>query len=749
MASVKKSAVPLDIVAAKSPANQYLLHLLEDKRTVSFQQPTEERIQVVFEVLDTLTPQLGVFSKVLQLIRAELYDAIYSSTISASPVSTHSESLKKISYFTLVRRAQDERNDEMEKIESDLQNVKAVLAQREEEIFRLQREIHALEESNRTLEATTADLRLEAEKSGRKIKGLEKDMEAEGRRGRAETREHEQSMAQIQHQLKAEQNKVEQLEQYRLGYEKLREAFRSPLARKRQNVLSPVWKVPAGLPSPAHQAHILSYLQTTRHLHQQLLHVRNQVMDDFDSFLETQFHAKGKSKAEPNEEIEETKKNFLSTMKEISTELSLLSRQRESLEQKVAGSGIPSQEIPDKSQNGRSKTPRLMAKESLQVREDGEFSSLELDPDETLLSRYAAMIYLSRDNGRIYEEVPGASLCNSCGEKTFLCPHKIVASSEICLPSSCTHIKICRPHVHRCSLSAKLQGNRVSAAESAGPRGLRPVLSQKALGNVSSQSTPSPSSWQGIWAPGILGNRLEELLELNREVPRIISLDLCLSLTEQLLAALLHQGPGQLQGPRVLSIQDLLWDLLTKRYLEEDMSSLGLRDFLTAMETYSAHSQVVSLLGHVLQGHLDPAALRYVLLQADMLGPVTLAQGSDFQSFIQQHYPFLQEVERDTLILEFTAYSGRAATPAHIMGFILLLVLRHKEPLILEFEATLTTFAKTQSGSVTADELSDALDDLVPLSGKAERQFLIQQGSASLRGNRIPVRQAARILLVL
>uniref|UniRef100_A0A1B8Y489 Uncharacterized protein n=1 Tax=Xenopus tropicalis TaxID=8364 RepID=A0A1B8Y489_XENTR len=111
----------------------------------------------------------------------------------------------------------------MEKIESDLQNVKAVLAQREEEIFRLQREIHALEESNRTLEATTADLRLEAEKSGRKIKGLEKDMEAEGRRGRAETREHEQSMAQIQHQLKAEQNKVEQLEQYRLGYEKLRE----------------------------------------------------------------------------------------------------------------------------------------------------------------------------------------------------------------------------------------------------------------------------------------------------------------------------------------------------------------------------------------------------------------------------------------------------------------------------------------------------------------------------------------------
>ncbi|XP_018082738.2 uncharacterized protein LOC108697319 [Xenopus laevis] len=265
MASVKKSALHLDIVTAKSPANQYLLHLLEDKRTVSFQRPTEERIQVVFEVLDTLTPQLGVFSKVLRLIRAELHDAIYSSTISASPVSKNSDSLMNVPYFTLVSRMKDERNDDMEKVQSDLQNVKATLTQREEEKLCLQSEIHALEESNRTLEAAIAELRLEAEKNRRKIKELEKDLEAECKRGRTEKQEQEQLMANIQDQLNTAQSEVEQLDEYRQNYENLHRAFHSPLARKRQNVLSPVWKVPAGQSSPAHQASSRRVLSRHKH----------------------------------------------------------------------------------------------------------------------------------------------------------------------------------------------------------------------------------------------------------------------------------------------------------------------------------------------------------------------------------------------------------------------------------------------------------------------------------------------------
>ncbi|OCT69742.1 hypothetical protein XELAEV_18036666mg, partial [Xenopus laevis] len=109
----------------------------------------------------------------------------------------------------------------MEKVQSDLQNVKATLTQREEEKLCLQSEIHALEESNRTLEAAIAELRLEAEKNRRKIKELEKDLEAECKRGRTEKQEQEQLMANIQDQLNTAQSEVEQLDEYRQNYENL------------------------------------------------------------------------------------------------------------------------------------------------------------------------------------------------------------------------------------------------------------------------------------------------------------------------------------------------------------------------------------------------------------------------------------------------------------------------------------------------------------------------------------------------
>lgn len=45
------------------------------------------------------------------------------------------------------------------------------------------------------------------------------------------------------------------------------------------------------------------------------------------------------------------------------------------------------------------------------------FLSQALYPDETLLNHYAVMIYTSADNGRIFEELEGATVCDSCGQK--------------------------------------------------------------------------------------------------------------------------------------------------------------------------------------------------------------------------------------------------------------------------------------------------------------------------------------------
>ncbi|GCB78900.1 hypothetical protein scyTo_0015899, partial [Scyliorhinus torazame] len=78
MASKTKSRKlkPLDsnvILGAISPANQYLVRLIEDKKELSFKKPTLERMNLVFQVLEDLLPHMGIFTRVLKLIRDELY----------------------------------------------------------------------------------------------------------------------------------------------------------------------------------------------------------------------------------------------------------------------------------------------------------------------------------------------------------------------------------------------------------------------------------------------------------------------------------------------------------------------------------------------------------------------------------------------------------------------------------------------------------------------------------------------------
>lgn len=66
----------------------------------------------------------------------------------------------------------------------------------------------------------------------------------------------------------------------------------------------------------------------------------------------------------------------------------------------------------------------LLSPESLKEADEenvGRFLAAVLYPDETLLNRYAAMIYTSSDKGRIFEELPGADMCHSCAEKVTNC----------------------------------------------------------------------------------------------------------------------------------------------------------------------------------------------------------------------------------------------------------------------------------------------------------------------------------------
>ncbi|XP_075071661.1 uncharacterized protein LOC142160691 isoform X3 [Mixophyes fleayi] len=387
---------------------------------------------------------------------------------------------------------------------------------------------------------------------------------------------------------------------------------------------------------------------------------------------------------------------FLSRLSEISEELLLLNQQKESLEQRETSSA----EVTLTAQNLNTRYPDCSDTDSQKTDDKNieSFLSQALYPDETLLNCYAAMIYTSTDNGRIFQELDGASICNSCGEKTVLCPHKVGGSQVIRLPKDCTHITICRPRAHQTTMEAKIAASR--------------AMSPKSPGNQSAAANSG-----GRWAR-----------------------DLCVSLSQRLIVTMIHQLEGT--SP-ILHIQETVLEFFTKRYVNEDISSRGLQDFLTAVVRHSPDSKVLYLLGSVLQRDLDPTVLCYVLLKAEMVSLSPLTDMDQFQVFLHKQYPFLEETERDSLVLEFTAYSRRCVSPPAVMGFILEMILTQQDPLITECEDVLSTHTKTQPGYLTVEELSEALHELCPLSSKMQTQSLIQRSVALSASSLIPLHKAA------
>ncbi|XP_078269563.1 uncharacterized protein LOC144601366 [Rhinoraja longicauda] len=106
-----KSSDSSDILGAISPANQYLVRLIEDKKELSFKKPTEDRMNMVFQVLEDLLPELGIYASVLKLIRDELYDGVYSSqlTVNSGSESGITDVATRAPYFSLLQCLQEKR----------------------------------------------------------------------------------------------------------------------------------------------------------------------------------------------------------------------------------------------------------------------------------------------------------------------------------------------------------------------------------------------------------------------------------------------------------------------------------------------------------------------------------------------------------------------------------------------------------------------------------------------------------------
>ncbi|KAK6481921.1 hypothetical protein HHUSO_G16450 [Huso huso] len=823
MTSKVQKRIPLDsslILEANSPANQYLVQLLDDKKELSFQKPTEARMRLLFQVLEDLVPQLGVFSRVVALIRDELYDGVYSLQLTKDPdlESETAEMVTRLPYFSLLRRQQDEQNQKADNLRAELNQNKEILFEKEKDLGKMLQKLEDLGKETESLKHEIVSFEEELKKKNDELLSVQHELTNLTETHTKQASRHEITVSELKSTLQGAQDHISNLNQFKELYDGLQEAFQFPVAKKNKNNLATISpKAPTNRKAvmATKKDHLHSYLKTTRNQEHQLLKVQNSVIADFEACIENHKkwllsekfrHSTRREEHEilmKEEEFAEKQNIFQQSMADISAELALLKQHRKSLQEQLnvlEKTLHQDQENEEKARSAQHTTQAPGSRvasgswglergfstqddfENAQDDSVQDFFYNAFFPDERALNKYAAMIYNSCSGGKMYEEAKGAAFCNSCGEKTFICPHKVAINCVLELPPNCTHIKITRPWSHIITMEAKLQrknndtptpasaGSSVTSSEPS-PINQQTLQTKSAvlegltnksnndkeqqplavLGDCKTQPPQATSSWWGEEEKALINDFstiwacFKKQLKLKRRLPRIITMDNCLSVTEELIASFLWADGNRedLEPPH--SIQDTLCHLINEQYVSEEASCLVISDFLSAVITYAPQNRLIAVLGHTLCGNLDSAVLRYIVVMAELVNCISWKFVRDFNVFASQVYSFLQDDALDLVTMEYTAFSENRISQSLVLEFILNCIVKNSEPMFEEYVTKLRELLKTDSEYISSSEFAEAFENIAPLCNEKLQQTLVQQSLAAQGSDLIPLRSAAQI----
>ncbi|MGH0115908.1 UNVERIFIED_CONTAM: hypothetical protein FKN15_054264 [Acipenser sinensis] len=131
-------------------------------------------MRLLFQVLEDLVPQLGVFSRVVALIRDELYDGVYSLQLTTDPdlESETAETVTRLPYFSLLRRQQDEQNQKADNLRVELNQNKEILFEKEKDLGKMLQKLEDLGKETESLKHEIVSFEEELKKKNDEILSL-------------------------------------------------------------------------------------------------------------------------------------------------------------------------------------------------------------------------------------------------------------------------------------------------------------------------------------------------------------------------------------------------------------------------------------------------------------------------------------------------------------------------------------------------------------------------------------------------
>lgn len=743
-------------LSSRSPATRYEVLLVEDYSKKGL---CEEQMATCFHVFDEVIQCVGVYKIVLKMLRDKLYDAVYSNeytTVPPKKTMSKTSYIQRIPYFVLVNRIFEERDKTADELRANITALENNLNEKGKQLDECNQSNRELRKSLKESSDKIYEMEIELENKSLEQRKLEASIQYEQLTQQATKDRYERRISGLKNELTQAKDRNNFLEKFKEGYDSLEAAFNDSVTIDK-NPQKPVVLT--------RKAQIIQEIASAKLLEEQLLTMQNTVIEEFDSYLE-------ETKATPNsnvdlksngsrsnlrvtpddeyearvkqeENLHKIKMRFKKSIDDVKNEFQLIEIQKSSLEDQLAQleeeANVVEKEAAKKTDRKKSlfHIDRERDNKPAEPEDDGEMDFVKIMnsahhqdpfiPHEKILSKYAAMIYYSCNQGKNYHEFKDARYCPSCGETTLFCPHKVTDHKVLSLPHNCTHVKIVRPTVHIVQEGSQFTDPMPKTPESVHPLSVRPssTLSFEEASILQAQQHLT-TSYKFLW------DDYYSRTSSRRQIPRLLSEDRVLSIIEQFYSFLIWQDDYAVEDEQIVSVTETMYSFFHERYLVPEVTYLAVYDFIASVVKFAPDNNTIQLFAQSMCGSIDPVVIRYILLINDFIDMIEWVAVKDIRTFAKILYPFMNEEDIEQFSMGYTSFSENKISKDLVSQYFLYIMLKYREPRFQEIEIKLLQQPGRRPGFMTDIEYAEAVDNICPLASERLRRRLFVESAAHM-----------------
>ncbi|CAF3378092.1 unnamed protein product [Rotaria sp. Silwood1] len=190
----------------------------------------DERMVLVFNALDQIIPQLGVFSPITSKLRNELFDFIYSNQFTVE--QCHNKTSKKrkriacierLSYKVLCNRLIDQHHEQLNAYENKIADMETNLAGKNRDLNQAREKLEQIDNAKQKLMDELATMRKTLNDKDNEIQNLREECERIRFNSEQEVNKTRLQVKEIIENQAATEALIDELSKYKQGYDEMQE----------------------------------------------------------------------------------------------------------------------------------------------------------------------------------------------------------------------------------------------------------------------------------------------------------------------------------------------------------------------------------------------------------------------------------------------------------------------------------------------------------------------------------------------